>query len=217
MNISVLLLYILIPLSYMAGSIPFGLLIGRMRGIDPRQTGSRNIGATNVLRTMGRLPALATLIGDALKGALPVLACKIILSHLGGQEGINPIYNETALWEGVVGLMAIVGHIYSVFLSFKGGKGVATGLGVIAVYSPVSAVFVIIIWLIVVAVTRYSSLSAICASLSLPFFILLFDRSAFKIYFGIILAFLVVLRHKDNIRRLIEGREPRFGHQDGKT
>jgi glycerol-3-phosphate acyltransferase PlsY len=204
-----LLLYALIPFAYIMGSIPFGLLISRAKGVDIRQTGSRNIGATNVLRTTGRLPALATLLGDALKGALPVLLCRVILARIQG----DGIYSEATLWEGLVGLMAILGHIYSVFLSFKGGKGVATSLGVIAVYTPIPALGVIVVWLTVAVVTRYSSLAAICASLFLPVSILLFDHTAFKIYFGIIAAFLVVLRHKENIKRLLEGREPKIGQR----
>jgi len=204
-----LLLYALIPLAYIMGSIPFGLIISRAKGIDIRQTGSRNIGATNVLRTMGKFPALATLLADALKGALPVLICRAILTHING-EGI---YSESALWEGLVGLMAILGHIYSVFLSFRGGKGVATSLGVIAVYTPIPALTVIGVWLTVAIITRYSSLSAICASFTLPVSILLFDHTAFKIYFGIFAGFLVVLRHRENIKRLLEGREPKIGQR----
>jgi glycerol-3-phosphate acyltransferase PlsY len=212
MKILYLLLYMLIPLAYIIGSIPFGVLISRTKGIDLRQTGSKNIGTTNVLRSMGKIPALATLLGDALKGTLPVLMCRVVLVYIGENEDVGSIYREAALWEGIVGLMAIIGHIYSIFLSFKGGKGVATSLGVIAVYSPVSAISVVTIWLLVAAVTRYSSLAAICASFLLPFAILLFDYSVFKIYFGIFTAFLVVLKHRDNIKRLVEGREPKFGH-----
>lgn len=207
-----LLLYLLIPLAYIVGSIPFGLIISKRKGIDLRSAGSGNIGATNVLRTMGKMPALATLLGDALKGAIPVLMCRTILIHIGQSEDAGSIYRETALWEGMVGFMAILGHIYSVFLSFKGGKGVATGLGVIIVYSPVSAIAVILIWLLIAVLTKYSSLAAITAFLSLPVVILFFNGSTFKIYFGIFIAFLIVLRHRDNIKRLLDRKEPKFGH-----
>lgn len=208
-----LLLYLLIPLAYIIGSIPFGVIISKMKGIDLRTTGSKNIGATNVLRTMGKIPALATLLGDALKGALPVLMCRAILTYIGQNEDAGSIYREAALWEGMVGLMAIVGHTHSVFLSFRGGKGVATGLGVIIVYSPISAVSVLLIWLLIAGITRYSSLAAIGASLSLPVVISIFDGALFKIYFCIFIAFLIVLRHKDNIKRLLEGTEPKFGQR----
>lgn len=213
MSVFHILLYLLIPLAYIMGSIPFGVIISKRKGVDLRSTGSKNIGATNVLRTMGKLPAIFTLLGDALKGAVPVLMCRAILIYIGQNEEAGAIYREEAFWEGITGLMAILGHIHSVFLSFKGGKGVATSFGVLIVYSPVSAFFVLLIWLLIAAFTRYSSLAAIGASLSLPVIILFSGESVFKIYFGIFVAFLIVLRHRLNIKRLLEGTEPRFGQR----
>ncbi|GAB4535424.1 MAG: glycerol-3-phosphate 1-O-acyltransferase PlsY [Thermodesulfovibrionia bacterium] len=198
-----LLLYLLIPLAYIMGSVPFGIIISKRSGVDIRGMGSGNIGATNVLRTMGKVPALLTLMGDALKGAIPVLICRLILntSNLGGGE----------LWEGLVGLMAILGHMYPAFLSFKGGKGVATSLGVFIVYAPISTVFAILIWLLVAVITRYSSLSAIIASICLTFFILFFDGFSIKIYFSVFIAIMIISKHRDNIKRLLKGTEHRFG------
>jgi len=195
-------LYLFIPAAYLVGSIPFGVLIGKRMGIDLRQSGSRNIGATNVLRTAGRIPALLTLIGDVLKGAIPILIFRSMYgSTITGSE----------FWEGLIGLTAIVGHIFPVFLTFKGGKGVATGFGAISVYSPVSSAVVLLIWISVAALTRYSSLAAICAVLSLPLIYLLTGESVTKLSFGILLAILIVLKHKQNIVRLINRTEPRIG------
>jgi len=205
------LLYLLIPLAYIMGSIPFGIIISKKKGIDPRQRGSKNIGATNVLRTVGKTPALLTLIGDILKGAIPVLICRVVVGYISHQGDAAPVYRDEALWEGIVGVMAILGHVYPVFLKFKGGKGVATAIGVFISYTPLSTIFTILVWLLVAVTTRYSSLSAIVASLSLPFFILFFDGFSIKIYFGIFIAMLIIYRHGENIKRLIRGTEHRFG------
>jgi glycerol-3-phosphate acyltransferase PlsY len=192
----------LISAAYLIGSIPFGLIIGKLLGIDPRLSGSRNIGATNVLRTAGKLPALLTLFGDALKGATPIMIFKAVMGNTSpGAE----------LWEGVIGLTAVIGHIFPVFLSFKGGKGVATGFGVITVYTPLPALAVLLIWLSAALLTKYSSLAAICAVSSLPFIYLLSGVSFVKIFFGILLAILIVLKHKKNIKRLIDGTESKIG------
>ena len=195
-------LYLLIPVAYLIGSIPFGLLIGKRMGIDLRASGSKNIGATNVLRTAGKLPALLTLIGDSLKGAIPLLLFRTMSGNAA---------SGAEFWEGAIGLTAVIGHIFQVFLSFKGGKGVATGFGVIAVYSPVSAAVALLVWILVAALTRYSSLAAISAVLSLPFIYLLSGGSFIKIFFGILLAILIVLKHKQNIKKLVNGTESRIG------
>lgn len=197
-------LYLLVPAAYLIGSIPFGLLIGKKMGIDLRASGSKNIGATNVLRTAGKLPALLTLIGDSLKGAIPLL----LLRTMSGNAA-----SGAEFWEGVIGLTAVIGHIFPVFLSFKGGKGVATGFGVIAVYSPVSAAVALLVWILVAALTRYSSLAAISAVLSLPFIYLLSGGSFIKIFFGILLAILIVLKHQQNIKKLVNGTESRIGEK----
>lgn len=195
-------LYLLIPAAYLVGSVPFGLLIGKRMGIDLRASGSKNIGATNVLRTAGKVPALLTLLGDSLKGAVPLLIFRAAVGNAA---------SGAEFWEGVIGLTAVIGHIFPVFLSFKGGKGVATGFGVIAVYSPASATVALLVWVLVAALTRYSSLAAISAVLSLPFIYLLSGGSFIKIFFGILLAILIVLKHKQNIKKLVNGTESRIG------
>ncbi len=189
----------LIPLAYIIGSIPFGVLIVRQRGIDLQAVGSKNIGATNVLRTAGKGAAVATLVGDSLKGAVAVMLGRLMT----GSE----------IWEGALGIAAVLGHLYPIFLSFKGGKGVATSFGVLVPYSPFSALIALIVWIITALLTRYSSLAAIMACISLPVIFALLGASKIKISFAIVLAFLIILRHKSNIKRLIEGSENRIGEK----
>ncbi len=189
----------LIPLAYIIGSIPFGVLIARQRGIDLQAVGSKNIGATNVLRTAGKGAAIATLIGDSLKGTAAVMLGRLII----GSE----------LWEGVLGISVVLGHLYPVFLSFKGGKGVATSFGVLVSYSPISAFIALIVWIVTAFLTRYSSLAAITTCISLPVIFALLGASKIKISFAIALAFLIILRHKGNIKRLLERSESRIGEK----
>ncbi|MBI4847755.1 MAG: glycerol-3-phosphate 1-O-acyltransferase PlsY [Nitrospirae bacterium] len=203
-------LYLLIPAAFLIGSVPFGLLVTRKKGIDLRTTGSKNIGATNVLRTAGKWPALLTLLGDALKGAAPVLICNYIIA---GKIPDNPVLLQNAqdFWGGLVGVSAVAGHIFSIFLSFKGGKGVATGFGVLAAYSPASAAVTLLIWVATAFITKYSSLAAVAAVSALPVTFALLDFSKAKIVFGILLAVLIVFRHKENIKRILEGTESKIG------
>ncbi len=202
------LLYLLIPASYIIGSIPFGILVSRRKGIDLRTIGSGNIGATNVLRAAGKIPALLTLTGDTLKGALPVLLCRVIITKI--EQTTGQINTVGELWGGIIGLAAVVGHIYPVFFSFKGGKGVATGFGVVAAYSPLSAVIMLIIWISTAVFTRYSSLAAISAFVMLPVIFILLGDSGIKISFGILLGLLIVFKHSSNIKKIIQGTESKI-------
>lgn len=197
--INLFLPYLLIPTAYIIGSFPFGVLVAKARGIDLRKAGSGNIGATNVLRTTGKWPAVITLVGDFLKGAAAVMICRVII---GGE-----------LWEGITGITVILGHMYSIFLVFRGGKGVATGFGVLTVYSPVSAVIAVIIWFLTVIYSKYSSLAAITSFISLPVVFILSGVSRIKIFFALLVAFLIILKHRENIMRLIEGTETKIGHK----
>lgn len=187
---------LLILAAYLLGSVPTGVLLARARGIDIRTAGSGNIGATNVLRTTGKLPALLTLLGDFLKGLLPVL----IATRL----------NAGIIYSGMVGIAAILGHNYPIYLKFRGGKGVATSLGVLSVYSPVSAAATAGLWLATAGVTRYSSLGALVGFGALPVTIMLLD-SREKLPAALIMATLLVVRHRDNIRRLLQGKESKIG------
>lgn len=194
-----LLPYTLILVAYILGSVPFGVLVAKSKDVDIQKVGSGNIGATNVLRTLGKTPALITLLGDTLKGVAAVLVSRLFA---GGD-----------VIEGIAGVAVVFGHMYSIFLSFRGGKGVATGFGVFAVYSPVSALVSITVWILTALFLRYSSLAAITAFFSLPIVLVVSGASGVKIFFAIVIAFLIILRHKQNIQRLVNGQETRIGEK----
>lgn len=187
-------------LSFIFGSIPFGIIIAKTRGVDLKRVGSGNIGATNVLRSLGKGPAVFTLLGDILKGSIAVA--------IGKYFGLEPIY------VGLAGISAILGHNFSLFLGFKGGKGVATSIGVLIVYTPKVAFFTLLIWFIVVFFTKYSSLGAIVSFGLLPVNIILFDfADKAKVVTAILIALFILGRHNDNIRRLIKGTERKVGQR----
>jgi len=189
-----------VMIGYFSGSIPTGYWIGRLKGIDLRSVGSGSTGATNVLRAVGKGPALLTLIIDILKGFLPVfLAMKI--------TGDNFIVV-------LVSITCIVGHSKSIFLSFKGGKSSATGLGVLIGISPLVAFISFSIWLVVVFVSKYSSLGSLIAVPLVPVWFYIFHKPPIYILFGIFIAvYIVLIRHRENIKRLIEGKEPKIGEK----
>jgi glycerol-3-phosphate acyltransferase PlsY len=205
--------YLLVPGAFLMGSIPFGLIFTKSSGIDLRRTGSKNIGATNVLRSAGKLPALFTLLGDMIKGAIPVLICMYIIRNIDIPIQTDERAIAEDLWAGIVGLSAVLGHMFSVFLSFKGGKGVATGFGVLLVYSPMAAAIGLIIWMAVAAISKLSSLAAITAVGFMPVAFILFRASAVKVTIGIVLATLIIYKHKSNIKNMIAGTESRIGEK----
>ncbi|MEW6067934.1 MAG: glycerol-3-phosphate 1-O-acyltransferase PlsY [Nitrospirota bacterium] len=187
---------LLLVISFIIGSIPFGIIVAKAKGVDLKKVGSRNIGATNVLRSIGKMPALLTLLGDILKGTVAV--------------AIGRFFGVGLIFEGLMGLTAILGHNFSMFLGFRGGKGVATSLGVLCIYAPQTAIFTLIIWLVAVIFTRYSSLGAIVSFGLLPINILIFDNKE-KLFIGFLITILIFIRHKDNIHRLIKGTERKIG------
>ena len=189
---------ILVAASYLVGSIPVGVLVGRLFGFDPRQVGSGNIGMTNVARAAGRGAAAITFSGDLLKGAIPVLAVRAL--------GLD------ATTIAMVAFAAFVGSICSVFLCFKGGRGVSTSLGIWLAMAPVATAIAFAVFLVVLAITRIVSLGSICAAIAMP--VLIFAMGLPRAYLAlvIVMAMLVLLRHRDNILRLLSGREPRLGH-----
>lgn len=194
-----LIFLILTVIAFIIGSVPSGLLIARLKGVDLRKTGSGNIGATNVLRAVGKAPALLTLAGDILKGTLAVA--------LGGY------FLDNLLMKGIVGLAAIAGHNFSLFLGFKGGKGVATSIGVLILFAPKAALITLALWLGVALMTRYSSLGAIVSFGLLPLNIYLFDYTKEKLIISVIIASLLLFRHSANIKRLLNGSESRIGER----
>ncbi|MCK6418128.1 MAG: glycerol-3-phosphate 1-O-acyltransferase PlsY [Alphaproteobacteria bacterium] len=193
--------YIFLAIAYLVGSIPFGLVITRLAGHgDIRAIGSGNIGATNVLRTGDKRLALATLALDSVKGASVIAAYVIV------QPG------ATAFALLLVGLAALIGHCFPVWLKFKGGKGVATGLGVLLMAAPLAGLGVGLIWIVVVAVTRLSSLAAMSAAALCPLLVAYF-YGIDAAYGALAIAFLVLARHQANITRLLAGQEPKIGQK----
>ncbi|MGD1076164.1 MAG: glycerol-3-phosphate 1-O-acyltransferase PlsY [Thermodesulfovibrionales bacterium] len=192
-------LLLLVVFAFLIGSIPFGEVIARMKGVCLREVGSGNIGATNVLRSVGKLPAILTLIGDIMKGTFAVAMAKYMLNDPFSQ--------------GIVGLSAIAGHNFSIFLRLKGGKGVATSIGVLLLYSPRVALITIVIWVTVVYFTRYSSLGAVVAFVVLPLTMYVVDPVRAKVPITVFMALLLILKHADNIQRLIKGTESKLGEK----
>ncbi|TAL28915.1 MAG: glycerol-3-phosphate 1-O-acyltransferase [Nitrospirae bacterium] len=190
---------LLIIFSFILGSVPFGVIIAKVKGINLKKAGSGNIGATNVLRVMGKGSAALTLLGDMLKGAAAVA--------IGSYLSVGPAY------EGAMGISAILGHNFSLFLRFKGGKGVATSIGVLLIYSPKVAILTLMIWLFVALMTKYSSLGAIMSFGLLPVNVYLFDYSKAKLSVAAVIALLILSRHIGNIERLIKGVERKIGER----
>jgi acyl phosphate:glycerol-3-phosphate acyltransferase len=196
-------------LAYLLGSIPFGLILMRIfRNEDIRAKGSGNIGATNVIRSGGKGLGAATFLLDAAKGAFAVIAANLIASRLHlGQPAAQNLAATAALF-------AILGHIYTVWLRFKGGKGVATGFGVFLALSPVSAIISLLIFIVIFALSKFVSLASIVASIAFAVLALIrgYGRlTPFLLAVCVIIPLIVILKHHANIRRLLAGTEYRFG------
>ena len=191
-------------LIYIIGSVPFGLIIGKtFYNIDLRKHGSKNIGATNAYRVLGIVPALVIFLADAIKGSLGVWL------------GLN--FNEAIPMYAIAGgILAIVGHNWSLFLKFKGGKGVATGLGVIAMLVPKVTAVVFVLWIAITFTTRYVSLASIIAAFMVPILTYYFGYAGEYLYFAIFAAIFVIYKHKENISRLINGIEPKINSAKSK-
>lgn len=189
---------LLISAAYLLGSVPTGIVIVRLfGGVDPRQSGSRNIGATNVGRTSGKLPGILTLAGDLFKGALPVF----IAFRLA----------PTPLIVSLTGLAAFLGHLFPVYLGFKGGKGVATACGVMLIISPIATLLSAAVFIVTVLIKRYVSLGSILAAASLPVFLSFLTKGKPFVLLGAAISALVIIKHHGNIKRLAEGRENKIG------
>ncbi|MDD5155852.1 MAG: glycerol-3-phosphate 1-O-acyltransferase PlsY [Candidatus Omnitrophica bacterium] len=197
-------------ISYLIGSIPTAYIFGRvLKGIDIRKFGSGNVGATNALRVLGRWPAIAVLALDILKGFLPVL----FLGNFFVQR-INYLPQETVRL--VVGLSCIAGHSWSLFLRFKGGKGIATTLGVLlalAIKVPglnIVLALLVLSWFLIFAFTRIVSLASIVSAVLLPVYMLVFRQTFTLIFSSFILCAFAIIRHRSNLRRLWQGKEHRI-------
>jgi glycerol-3-phosphate acyltransferase PlsY len=182
--------------AYLCGSIPTGVLLTRRLGIDIRKTGSGNVGATNVARSVGKKIGLLTLLGDALKGLVPVVLVRIL--------GLG----DVAL--GCAAVAALLGHMFSPFLQFSGGKGVATGLGVFLGMAPQAILIALVVFLATFAASRIVSLASIIATAVFPVLLMWFSYPTPHIWAGMLVACLIIIRHKENVVRLLKGEEAKF-------
>ena len=188
-----------ILIAYLIGSISAAVLVSRMLGLpDPRSSGSNNPGATNVLRSGSRVGAALTLLGDAAKGWLPVFVAL--------QLGYFPSWMI-----GLIGLAAFLGHLYPVFFGFKGGKGVATALGVVLAINPLVALMLLITWVAVALILRISSLAGLIAAALAPVYLALLAPDPWLIATLVLMTLILFARHAANIRRILQGAEPRIG------
>ena len=203
--------YILtVLIAYLLGSIPTGFLVAKARGVDIRTVGSGNIGATNVFRILGKAAGIFVLLVDAAKGWLAVYVVARLVAGWFYPDAGSSAREWFALCAGVA---AILGHNYTCWLHFKGGKGIATSAGVLVALVPVPLLIILAIWIIVFALSRYVSLASILAAFTLPFAAWAFGESWTIIFVTAALAALAIYKHKANIQRLLNGTENRIGRQ----
>lgn len=188
-------------IAYLLGSIPFAYLAGRLNGVDLRTVGSGNLGATNVFRTLGRTVGIAVMVLDIAKGAAAVL----IAQWLAGGSW----------WPIAAGALAILGHVFPVWTGFKGGKGVAVGAGALIGLVPLASAVLIVLWVVLVLVTRYVSVASIVAALAAAPLAWLFGAPWSYVAFIALAALFVIVKHRENIQRLLNGTENRI-HLGGK-
>jgi acyl phosphate:glycerol-3-phosphate acyltransferase len=207
---------LLLIFAYLLGSIPFGYLIVRARaGADIRETGSGGTGATNVSRKAGKVAGVLTLVLDALKGATAVVAARLILAVSLLDASENSAFADW--WIAIAAILVIIGHMFPIWLGFRGGKGVATGVGVFLVLAPFAVVAAGIIFVLIVILTRYVSLGSIVAASTIPLFIWLqhgLITPVAEFWPSLIAAFfittLIIFAHRGNIRRLVNRTESKF-------
>jgi glycerol-3-phosphate acyltransferase PlsY len=193
--------------AYLIGSVPTGYLMGRARGVDIRKVGSGNIGATNVMRTLGKPIGIAVLLADALKGALPVALLPGLAARLGPGMG-------SGTGEGLAlcaALGAVLGHNYTCWLRFKGGKGIATSAGALLVLMPKALGLTVLLWAVVMGFGRWVSLASVVAATALPFIVWGTGGSRTLIAAAAVLGAMAVYKHRANLQRLRAGTEPKFG------
>lgn len=195
-------------LGYFVGSIPSGFLLAKARGIDIRTVGSGNIGATNVSRSLGKAAGILVLLADVLKGWLAVALLATVVSSWFTRETAGP----TREWFRIcAGFGAVLGHNFTCWLHFKGGKGIATSAGVLLGLVPGALLILFGVWVAVFALTKYVSLASISACVALPFASWITGRSSTMVLVTAAMAVLGIFQHRANIKRLLEGTESRFG------
>jgi len=190
----------LLVVAYLVGSIPFGLLLGKLMGVDVRRAGSGNIGATNVLRLLGKKLGIVTLLADTLKAIVPMLLAKWVISSTAVSASVD-------LWVALCGASAFLGHLFPVYLKFKGGKGVATALGIFLLLEPWAVFIGLAIFISVVLFWGYVSLGSLAAAASMPLWVWLLSGSPLYTSLALFIGLLIWLKHHDNIVRLLKGEE----------
>ena len=191
-----------VVLAYLAGSFPTSYLVARMRGIDLRAHGSGNLGATNTFRVLGAWAAIPVLIIDVLKGLGP--ATWFVAWDGTGDTRLAVVY----------GLAAIIGHVWSVFLRFRGGKGIATGAGVLLALAPVTTMVALFVWIGIVSLTRMVSAASLAAASLVPLLAWMMDQPTHTVVFCLVIAVFVWWTHRENVRRLLSGTEHRFSSKE---
>lgn len=186
---------LVVVIAYLLGSIPFAYLAGRARGIDIRTVGSKNVGASNVFRELGKGIGITVMALDILKGLVAVL--------IANAETASP-------WPLVAAAAAILGHVFPVWLRFKGGKGVAVAGGAMIGLAPLPAIIVLVLWVIIVGATRYVSVGSIIAAACFPFLVYGFGAPWPTVLFAFLASIMVIVRHRTNIQRLMRGQEHRL-------
>jgi glycerol-3-phosphate acyltransferase PlsY len=196
-------------IGYLLGSFPSGYIAGRIAGTDIRTVGSGNVGATNVTRTLGKRFGFPVFIVDFAKGVVAVVVARLLANYCD----LRP--DMVAVCVAVVSIAAVIGHSYPIWLRFRGGKGVATSIGILFGINWIAALAVCVVWLIVFQISRYVSLASLAAAIALPvamataFWLRVLD-SKVLVYFSFCLAAIVIVRHRSNLSRLLNGTEPRF-------
>jgi acyl phosphate:glycerol-3-phosphate acyltransferase len=193
-------------LAYLMGSIPTGYIFGKvLKKIDIREHGSGNVGATNVFRVVGKVPGFIVLILDFLKGLLAVVFIPVLMNEVFGTLDCSTVNAIIA-----IGMAAVAGHIWTIFLKFKGGKGVATSAGIMVGIAPMIMLSALIVWIAIFAIWKYVSLSSISAATTLPIFAVAYGKNLSLIIFCSIICLVGLFSHRTNIKRLIQGEEKRI-------
>ena len=189
--------FVIFILCYLAGAVPFGLLFGRAAGRDVRESGSGNIGATNVARLLGKKLGILTLLCDVGKGFVPVYLASLFLEQNANHE----------MYVALCGLATVLGHMFSIYIGFKCGKGVATALGVFLFFSPLSILFALLLFIAVVAVSGFVSAGSLAAAAIIPLCIWMLDGGTSTLLAAVVIALLIWMKHSANIGRLLRGEE----------
>ncbi|HUP59241.1 MAG TPA: glycerol-3-phosphate 1-O-acyltransferase PlsY [Thermoanaerobaculia bacterium] len=210
-------LFALIVSAYLIGSIPFSFLVVKlMTGRDIREQGSRNVGATNVARTAGKMPGIIALVLDIAKGWLAVMIARWLVARGDWPIASGPLpWESREFWIALAGLIAVLAHMFPVWLRFHGGKGVATATGVFLALDPIVIAAAMIVFALVALVFRFVSLASIVSAASVPLFFqyLAKDAPFWRIVISIAIAFAVIIKHHSNISRLVQGAERRMGQK----